>query len=65
MSIKQNGGVFGRNPTFNKVNATQVNTDTLDVTNDAVSGATKDYLEVSNLSTGNSDLFFTFSYRTA
>jgi len=38
MSIKQNGGVFGRNPIFNKVKATQVNTDTLDVTNDAVVG---------------------------
>ena len=38
MSIKQNGGVFGRNPTFNKVSATQVDTDTLDVTNDAVVG---------------------------
>ena len=23
MSIKQNGGVFGRNPTFNKVSASQ------------------------------------------
>jgi len=32
---------------------------------ESVSGATEDYLEVSNLSTGNSDLFFTFSYRAA
>jgi hypothetical protein len=32
---------------------------------ESVSGAAEDYLEVSNLSTGNSDLFFTFSYRAA
>ena len=31
MSIKQNGGVFGRNPTFNDVTAKSVTADTVDI----------------------------------
>mgnify|MGYP003646010895 CR=1 FL=1 len=35
MTIKQQGGIFGRNPTFNEITATTSNTDDLYVTDKA------------------------------
>ena len=38
MSIKQNGGVFGRNPTFNNVTAKSVTADTVDINGGTIDG---------------------------
>ena len=42
MTIKQQGGIFGRNPTFNDVNATDITTTNLDATD----------IDVTNIDTG-------------
>lgn len=42
MTIKQHGGIFGRNPTFNDVNATDITTTNLDATD----------IDVTNIDTG-------------
>ena len=41
MAIKQQGGIFGRNPTFNDVSATDLNVSTLTATTENTSTLTK------------------------